>query len=497
MSRTLQEAIVAAPADDQPRLVFADWCEARGEGGRAEFVRVQLQRRQYPDWDVRQVALKVRERALIEQHGAKWRAELPNLAGVQWAPSFVRGWPNEARVDSFERLVEVQDDLAQVPGFSSVVVSWPASASEAQALRPIPGLRELTIERAIRDPNEPAWLAAAPFLSTVRRLHLVDQYSATPGHEPLLSSPHLTELQALFMMRANIGREGVPALVADGRLPKLTSLFLSERGSNETSWSYWDGGLTDEAMDLLATWPGLARIETLELPDNRLLGPELERLFRSPHLGARLRYLNLQGILSWGDIPWRDLGKDVQLAELDLTRRGFNDPEEFEAFADVPGLRAFRHLKISDTNFEEPSWFVDLLSAPFTSTLEVLEGRSIDMEGDDLLNCLSEASLPALHTLDVRRNWEVREASAQALVRSSVGRGLRSLSLGSARFRHPVFFGEALAQTVADVQSEALLDLTIEPMTDGGQAILRKSVLGQRLDKQGGLRFSSAPSEEA
>jgi uncharacterized protein (TIGR02996 family) len=38
----LLAAILAAPDDDQPRLVYADWCDENGEPGRAEFVRWQI-----------------------------------------------------------------------------------------------------------------------------------------------------------------------------------------------------------------------------------------------------------------------------------------------------------------------------------------------------------------------------------------------------------------------------------------------------------------------
>lgn len=36
-------AIIAAPDDDTPRLVFADWLQERGEDARAEFIRVQCE----------------------------------------------------------------------------------------------------------------------------------------------------------------------------------------------------------------------------------------------------------------------------------------------------------------------------------------------------------------------------------------------------------------------------------------------------------------------
>lgn len=37
------DAIIAEPADDRPRLVFADWLEEQGQSDRAEFIRVQCE----------------------------------------------------------------------------------------------------------------------------------------------------------------------------------------------------------------------------------------------------------------------------------------------------------------------------------------------------------------------------------------------------------------------------------------------------------------------
>jgi uncharacterized protein (TIGR02996 family) len=36
-------AIGAAPEDDAPRLVYADWLDDRGDAARAEFIRVQCE----------------------------------------------------------------------------------------------------------------------------------------------------------------------------------------------------------------------------------------------------------------------------------------------------------------------------------------------------------------------------------------------------------------------------------------------------------------------
>lgn len=39
----LLRAVLLAPHDDQPRLIYADWCEENGQDERAEFVRRNVQ----------------------------------------------------------------------------------------------------------------------------------------------------------------------------------------------------------------------------------------------------------------------------------------------------------------------------------------------------------------------------------------------------------------------------------------------------------------------
>jgi len=39
--RALIQAIIAAPDDDLPRLVYADWLEEHGRPERAEFIRMR------------------------------------------------------------------------------------------------------------------------------------------------------------------------------------------------------------------------------------------------------------------------------------------------------------------------------------------------------------------------------------------------------------------------------------------------------------------------
>jgi len=69
----LLRAVCECPADDAPRLIYADWLEENGGGERAEFVRVQCELARIPwvtDSNPRLLALRAREREL-------WNAQTP------------------------------------------------------------------------------------------------------------------------------------------------------------------------------------------------------------------------------------------------------------------------------------------------------------------------------------------------------------------------------------------------------------------------------------
>jgi uncharacterized protein (TIGR02996 family) len=82
-------AIQAAPDDDAPRLVYADWLEEHGEPERALFIRVQCELARMEKWASEQFlvlpesregqyldALRERARALLDAHGLDWLADL-------------------------------------------------------------------------------------------------------------------------------------------------------------------------------------------------------------------------------------------------------------------------------------------------------------------------------------------------------------------------------------------------------------------------------------
>lgn len=108
---TLFRAVCASPADDTPRLVYADWLEEHGDPARAEFIRLQCEA-----WAIGPVvpdatAARVRASLLCKQHGDAWHGELPAVPGVIWSDLFIRGFVDTAWVRPGRN---VRDQLAAV-----------------------------------------------------------------------------------------------------------------------------------------------------------------------------------------------------------------------------------------------------------------------------------------------------------------------------------------------------------------------------------------------
>jgi uncharacterized protein (TIGR02996 family) len=94
----LFRAMCELPADDTPRLVYADWLEENGRPERAEFIRLQCEK-----WNLCPAyptpgEARTRASELLRRHRNEWDAELPDLAGVEWGEMYVRGFIDKVRV---------------------------------------------------------------------------------------------------------------------------------------------------------------------------------------------------------------------------------------------------------------------------------------------------------------------------------------------------------------------------------------------------------------
>src|SRR5262245_62135470 len=81
----LLAAIDASPDDDAPRLAHAAWLQENGDPARAELIRLQVGKEEQNG------IVSEREKELLAQHGARWLAGRPVVAGMEW--TFERGYP--------------------------------------------------------------------------------------------------------------------------------------------------------------------------------------------------------------------------------------------------------------------------------------------------------------------------------------------------------------------------------------------------------------------
>jgi uncharacterized protein (TIGR02996 family) len=242
--RALLDAILAAPDDDELRLVYADLLEEEGEAIRAAFLRAQLARSDAAE-------------ALETRYGAQ-------LAGV--VASYARRW-------TFAR--------GLVAAISADLPTLGAHLATLLAAAPI-----RTLQLADDDePDDDAWearrLDAARAIAACPRLAAIETLDATFGcFEPaplaaVLASPHLTGLHRLVLGR-DTGRPAIRALAA-ARLPALRALCCFPEAAT---------------LDAAELAPLVARLDVLELWGTGL-GPDgAEALFgtRAP---LRLRHLAL------------------------------------------------------------------------------------------------------------------------------------------------------------------------------------------------------------
>lgn len=187
----LLHAVVAAPADDAPRLAYAR-AIAASDPGRAELIELQLAlaraRKAHtapPDASLH------RELALLHAHGAAWAAGVAPLVD-KW--QFLRGFVEVVTLDAARFL---------------------AGAGELYRRAPV-----LHLNLAGAKPVAAA-LFGSPHLARIVSLKLAGNALDDADAAALAASPHLGSLEWLDLGRNRIGAAGLEAIAASHRLPRL------------------------------------------------------------------------------------------------------------------------------------------------------------------------------------------------------------------------------------------------------------------------------------
>jgi uncharacterized protein (TIGR02996 family) len=271
----LYQAILDAPDDDAPRLVWADWLEEHGDADRAEFVRLQCEWANLDPGDPKKPRVAKRCDELLSRHRSHWGTGL-GMYGAE--PRFWRGLPDWfdvltddciERIEELRRRVPAQCIKLRLGSFREELKNWPG----------LDTIRCLWLCERIPDPWYPhtsargwVWLIQSPRLRALRAFRAVLDFTSAGVISAISGTdwPHLREL-TLTVNHCDPGRP--PA--AWGDLPDAAWFpalrFLDIR----------DCGLTDDVVVRLLTGCGPLALTYLDLRGNSVTPRGIRRLTSS------------------------------------------------------------------------------------------------------------------------------------------------------------------------------------------------------------------------
>jgi uncharacterized protein (TIGR02996 family) len=202
------QAILEAPEDDAPRLIYADWLDEHGNAERAEFIRVQITA-EHTDDVQRRLRLEDRAQELLAEHEAEWVGPLPDWLDF-WA--FRRGWVEEAATTG-RLFLSNAGELFRLAPVRVLHLRDLGPAAPAVLLHRLLGrLRHLDLSDNPLGDVDVCLLARSAHLSELRGLNLGNTGVRSPGAQALADSPHLAGLTELYLSGNAIDAAGQRAL---------------------------------------------------------------------------------------------------------------------------------------------------------------------------------------------------------------------------------------------------------------------------------------------
>ena len=365
------DAILARPADDGPRLVYADWLDEAGDPARADLVRVQVALARLPQDHPRRPELADRQADLLRRHVARWAEPLADLvAGVE----FRRGVPEAVSVDAgvfVARGDELFRRTRTGPGGRSFVRR----------------VRLLDPARAVAD------LARCPHLAHVAELDLSLGELGNGGVNVLARSPHLAGVRALDLGRNSLDDAGVRVLARSSALANLRGLTLNDNGSvtadgvRAVADSPFLAGLTeldlsgndvsDAGVRAVAGGRATGRVHTLRLAGNHIGDAGVAALVGSgllarlvahdPYLDLRDNAVGPAGASALAGCPALGSAAGLDLGGNYLGDRGA------AALADSGRLAGLRSLRLARNQLTNAAAFALAAAAPDSPRLRLLD----------------------------------------------------------------------------------------------------------------------------
>lgn len=479
----LLAAICAAPDDDAARLAYADFLDEHGEPERAEFIRLQIDLAHLPAWDRKAKLLRFRERLLLLRHGEEWRAQLPELGGVEWG-KFERGFVSEVILESLKVLTKRFDALCAASPITGIQLNS-LDGFTSKPPEPHHWLRSLRLGVACKEPGAVTQIATSHWVTTLTRfevactvlasdlaviagsarlaqlqeLHLTHGSSSDVGLAALAKSEHLANLRVLRLPPANLGTFATdPPITVAG----IKSLAATQTLTNLTSLDLGNQRFTDDGVRAILTSPSLAKLETVSFAGSALTA----RAFELTTGQARLRDVNLSQCVI-GDVGAAALAKSphfTKVARLDL-RACEVGAKGIAALAASNMAKHLRELNLAD-NPVRASGIQELAKGRWPE-LHTLNLATSGLGSESMKSFQSAEGFGRLLDLDLSDN-EVGAAGAIALTRAKWAGHMIRLNLADCKCVAGAILGGA-----ASLRKLQYLDLTDNPlMPPGVEALL-------------------------
>ena len=164
------QAILEAPEDDTPRLIYADWLEDQGDP-RGEFIRLQAQLARMSEDDPRRPALEERERRLFAEQAPRWAGSpRDQAAAFAFCRRFMHGDRVSARAyrdhPAVFRAAPLRAFHLDLTGFEApaeVIEYCPESVARENLILPL-AAQGGTMTFAMRDPGDQKFLQILQFI---------------------------------------------------------------------------------------------------------------------------------------------------------------------------------------------------------------------------------------------------------------------------------------------------------------------------------------------
>lgn len=401
----LLAAVVANPADDVARLVYADCLEENGNEPRARFIRLQIEAERFHPNSRARADLTAEAAALFATHWPDWWAEVCAATGLRpaaRAPKSALG--RLARWVGRGPRPGAPDERREWEPFS-VYSDWSQPNSQFRSVEFARGFPE-RLRRGIDSPTDfdqglPArWARAVPLVA----LHSSVNQLALPG--PYLAGLRELELDTPFTI-------GLHEWLTSPHLGQLDSFAITGSGDSHPEWVEFltlpvmgqlkrlQTGIASYALgEALAGAEALGAVRELDFHVEGPGGQGLAALHGSP-LAARVERLKLSGELVAGDIvglsgSWPQLralslylGGPMQISEADT---GAGWWAAVRALARDTSLPALEDLCLAIPNLTD-GLIDELVQSPLTKQLKhfALEVTVVNATSDTALRRLPEA----------------------------------------------------------------------------------------------------------